>query len=175
MAITVRLRLTREEVALALPDPGMPLKVRRYPVTPIGMDHVLVDFDVPEIDAAAHEVRVDGRVRAPLVLTLEDLRSRPAASMPVMMECAGSGRARLGQQLSDFGQGVCLRGPTGAWDLEGLFIRLGAAIDSVGANRVVLDTRSRGQAPAAEVPPLDAGGSDRGVARPVGGGDANAV
>jgi circadian clock protein KaiC len=29
---------------------------------------------------------------------------------------------------------------TGAWDLEGLFIRLGAAIDSVGANRVVLDT-----------------------------------
>ena len=29
---------------------------------------------------------------------------------------------------------------TGAWDLEGLFIRLGASIDSVGANRVVLDT-----------------------------------
>jgi circadian clock protein KaiC len=29
---------------------------------------------------------------------------------------------------------------TGAWDLEGLFIRLGAAIDSVGAKRVVLDT-----------------------------------
>lgn len=29
---------------------------------------------------------------------------------------------------------------TGAWDLEGLFIRLGAAIDSVGAKRVALDT-----------------------------------
>ncbi|MGZ6639612.1 MAG: circadian clock protein KaiC, partial [Solirubrobacteraceae bacterium] len=29
---------------------------------------------------------------------------------------------------------------TGAWDLEGLFIRLGAAIESVGANRVALDT-----------------------------------
>ena len=29
---------------------------------------------------------------------------------------------------------------TGAWDLEGLFIRLGAAIESLGANRVVLDT-----------------------------------
>jgi circadian clock protein KaiC len=28
----------------------------------------------------------------------------------------------------------------GAWDLEGLFIRLGAAIDSVGATRVVIDT-----------------------------------
>jgi circadian clock protein KaiC len=29
---------------------------------------------------------------------------------------------------------------TGAWDLSGLFIRLGAAIDEVGAKRVVLDT-----------------------------------
>ncbi len=29
---------------------------------------------------------------------------------------------------------------TGAWDLEGLFVRLGAAIDEVGATRVVLDT-----------------------------------
>jgi circadian clock protein KaiC len=29
---------------------------------------------------------------------------------------------------------------TGAWDLSGLFIRLGAAIDQVGAKRVVLDT-----------------------------------
>jgi len=28
----------------------------------------------------------------------------------------------------------------GAWDLEGLFIRLGAAIDEVGAKRVVIDT-----------------------------------
>src|SRR3989339_620510 len=29
---------------------------------------------------------------------------------------------------------------TGAYDLEGLFIRLGLAIDSIGAKRVVLDT-----------------------------------
>jgi circadian clock protein KaiC len=29
---------------------------------------------------------------------------------------------------------------TGAWDLSGLFIRIGAAIDAVGAKRVVLDT-----------------------------------
>ena len=29
---------------------------------------------------------------------------------------------------------------TGDWDLDGLFIRLGAAIDAVGAKRVVLDT-----------------------------------
>ena len=29
---------------------------------------------------------------------------------------------------------------TGEYDLEGLFIRLGSAIDSIGAKRVVLDT-----------------------------------
>ena len=74
MAITVRPGFTREEVALALRDPGMPLEALRYPVTPIGMDCVLVDSDVPEIDAAVYELRVDGRVRAPLVLALEGLR-----------------------------------------------------------------------------------------------------
>jgi DMSO/TMAO reductase YedYZ molybdopterin-dependent catalytic subunit len=34
-------------------------------------------------------------VREPLALTLEDLRARPAVTRPVVMECAGSGRARL--------------------------------------------------------------------------------
>ena len=29
---------------------------------------------------------------------------------------------------------------TGDWDLDGLFLRLGAAIDAVGAKRVVIDT-----------------------------------
>jgi len=95
MPITASPEFTREEVALALRNPGMPLEALRHPVTPIGMHYVLVHFDVPEIDAAGYELRVDGRVRAPLVLTLEDLRSRPAISMAVMMECAGSGRARL--------------------------------------------------------------------------------
>jgi sulfane dehydrogenase subunit SoxC len=95
MPITASSDFTREEVALALRNPGMPLEALRYPVTPIGMHYVLIHFDVPEIDAATYELRVDGRVRTPLALTLADLRARPAVSMPVMMECAGSGRARL--------------------------------------------------------------------------------
>jgi DMSO/TMAO reductase YedYZ molybdopterin-dependent catalytic subunit len=95
MPIATSQDFTREEVALALRNPGMPLEALREPVTPIGMHYVLVHFDVPAIDAAAHELRVDGRVRRPLTLTLEDLRSRPAVAMPVMMQCAGGGRARL--------------------------------------------------------------------------------
>jgi DMSO/TMAO reductase YedYZ molybdopterin-dependent catalytic subunit len=85
----------QEEVALALRNPGMPLEALRHPVTPIGMHYVLVHFDVPALEAGTHELVVDGRVRSPLTLTLEDLRARPAVSMPVMLECAGSGRAHL--------------------------------------------------------------------------------
>ncbi len=95
MATTTNPQFTREEVGLALRNPGMPLEALRYPITPIGMHYVLVHFDIPQINAESYELQVDGRVRQQLSLTLEDLRSRPAVSMPVMMECAGSGRARL--------------------------------------------------------------------------------
>lgn len=95
MAITDDPGFTREEVGLALRNPGMPLEALRRPITPIGMHYVLIHFDVPEVDAAAYELVVDGRVSRPTTLTLGDLRARPAVSMPVIMECAGSGRARL--------------------------------------------------------------------------------
>lgn len=95
MATTTKSEFTREEVGLALRNPGMPLEALRRPVTPAGMHYVLVHFDVPDVDAASYELRVDGRVSEPLSLTLDDVRARPAVSRPVVMECAGSGRARL--------------------------------------------------------------------------------
>jgi DMSO/TMAO reductase YedYZ molybdopterin-dependent catalytic subunit len=95
MPITDDAGFTRDEVGLALRNPGMPLEALRRPITPIGMHYLLIHFDVPEIDAAAFELVVDGRVRAPLRLTLDELRARPAVTMAVMMECAGSGRAHL--------------------------------------------------------------------------------
>jgi DMSO/TMAO reductase YedYZ molybdopterin-dependent catalytic subunit len=95
MPITDDPGFTRDEVGLALRNPGMPLEALRRPITPIGMHYVLIHFDVPELDAAAFGLVVDGRVRAPLELTLDDLRARPAVTMAVMMECAGGGRAHL--------------------------------------------------------------------------------
>jgi sulfane dehydrogenase subunit SoxC len=86
---------TREEVRLALRNPGMPLEALRRPVTPIGMHYLLIHFDVPVIEEADHTLRVDGRVATPLALSMDDLRARPAVTMPVVMECAGSGRAHL--------------------------------------------------------------------------------
>ena len=95
MPIATSSEFTREEVALALRNPGMPLEALRHDVTPIGMHYVLIHFDVPAVDPTTFELTVDGRVRAPLALTLADLRARPRVSMPVMMECAATGRARL--------------------------------------------------------------------------------
>ena len=51
MAITDDIGFTREEVGLALRNPGMPLEALRRPITPIGMHYVLVHFDVPDLDA----------------------------------------------------------------------------------------------------------------------------
>jgi sulfane dehydrogenase subunit SoxC len=95
MAIATSTEFTREEVRLALRNPGMPLEALRRSITPIGMHYLLVHFDVPDVDPTTFELVVDGRVRHPVTLTLDDLRARPAVSMPVMMECAGSGRAHL--------------------------------------------------------------------------------
>ncbi len=95
MPIATSTEFTREEVGLALRNPGMPLEALRRAITPIGMHYVLIHFDVPDVDPASFELAVDGRVSRPAALTLEDLRARPAVTMPVMMECAGSGRAHL--------------------------------------------------------------------------------
>lgn len=86
---------TRDEVRLALRNPGMPLEALRRPVTPVGMHYVLIHFDVPVLDDAGHELLVDGRVGTPLTLSMDDLRARRAVTMPIVMECAGSGRAHL--------------------------------------------------------------------------------
>jgi sulfane dehydrogenase subunit SoxC len=85
----------REEVGLALRNPGMPLEGLRYPITPTGMHYLLIHFDVPFIDPTTYELSVGGRVRNPLRLALDDLKARPAVRVPVMMECAGIGRAHL--------------------------------------------------------------------------------
>jgi sulfane dehydrogenase subunit SoxC len=86
---------SREEVGLALRNPGMPLEGLRYPITPIGMHYLLIHFDIPHLDPRTYRLLVTGRFNNPLELSLEDIRSRPRVTMPVMMECGGNGRAHL--------------------------------------------------------------------------------
>jgi DMSO/TMAO reductase YedYZ molybdopterin-dependent catalytic subunit len=86
--------LTFEELQLAARNRGLPLEALRYDVTPTGLHYLLVHFDIPAIEAAQWRLRIEG-VRRPLSLSLDDIRARRRVTMPVTLECAGNGRARL--------------------------------------------------------------------------------
>ena len=94
-ATTTSPEFSREEVGLALRNPGMHLEGLRYPITPTGMHYLLIHFDIPHVDPSTYTLPVTGRVRNPLELSLEGIKSRPRVTMPVMMECGGNGRAHL--------------------------------------------------------------------------------
>jgi sulfane dehydrogenase subunit SoxC len=87
--------VTREELEQATRNHGMQLEGLRYDVTPSGMHYLVIHFDIPAADERTWTVEVDGLVDRPLSLSMADLRSRPAVTQAVTMECAGNGRALL--------------------------------------------------------------------------------
>jgi DMSO/TMAO reductase YedYZ molybdopterin-dependent catalytic subunit len=87
--------LTSEELGLAARNHAMPLEALRYPVTPVGMHYLLTHFDIPVVDPAAWSLSIEGLVERPLILTLDELRSRPAETRVLTMECAGNGRSLM--------------------------------------------------------------------------------
>lgn len=87
--------LTPDELQLAVRNHSMPLEALHYDVTPIGLHYLLIHFDIPVVDASAYRLKIGGRVRKPLELTLEEIERRPSTTITVTLECAGNGRARL--------------------------------------------------------------------------------
>ena len=85
----------REEVQLALRNRGMPLEALRYPITPTGIHYLLVHFDIPDVDAVEWRLKVGGLTSTSLSLSLDQIKERPAVTVPTTMECAGNGRAHL--------------------------------------------------------------------------------
>src|SRR2546427_11316347 len=84
-----------DELQLAVRNHSLPLEALRYPITPIGLHYLLIHFDIPRVDPSEWRLAVGGHVRAPLTLTLDDLKRRPAGTRAGTMECAGNGRANL--------------------------------------------------------------------------------
>lgn len=64
-------------------------------ITPPGAHYVRCNFDVPDVDAAAHLVAVEGAIAEPFTLAAADLGALPQRSVTVTMECAGNGRLDL--------------------------------------------------------------------------------
>jgi DMSO/TMAO reductase YedYZ molybdopterin-dependent catalytic subunit len=84
-----------EELQLAARNHGLPLEALRWDVTPVGLHYLLTHYDIPDVDADAWRLEVDGLVERPLSLSLADLRDRLAVELAVTMECAGNGRAHV--------------------------------------------------------------------------------
>ena len=99
----------REEVQLAIRNRGIPLEAMRYSITPTGLHYLIIHFDLPDVRLENWNLSVEGLVTSPLRLTLDDLRDRPAVTLPVTMECAGNGRALLSP-----------RSTTQPWFVEGV-------------------------------------------------------
>lgn len=70
-----------------------PLRALAEPVTPTADFYQRTNFLIPEIDPAAWSLSVDGLVRRPLALSWDEVRSMPARSVAVTLECAGNGRS----------------------------------------------------------------------------------
>ena len=87
--------VTLDELRLAARNHAMPLEALRFPITPVGLHYLLTHYDIPAVDAEAWRLEIGGCVERPLSLSLDDLRAREAVTVPVTLECAGNGRARL--------------------------------------------------------------------------------
>lgn len=74
-------RISREELQLAARNHGMPLEALRYDVTPAGLHYLLIHYDIPEVDLDAWRLRIGGRVRRPLELSMRDLTARATSTL----------------------------------------------------------------------------------------------
>ena len=88
-------RYTREEIALASRNSGMPLEALRYDVTPAGLHYLLIHFDIPGADPQDWRLGIGGLVERPQALSLAQIARFPARTLRVTMECAGNGRGRV--------------------------------------------------------------------------------
>jgi sulfane dehydrogenase subunit SoxC len=87
--------ISADELQLALRNSGMPLEALRWPITPLGLHYLLIHYDIPAVDMAQWRLEVGGCIDHPRTLSLDQLERRETVTVPVTMECAGNGRARL--------------------------------------------------------------------------------
>jgi DMSO/TMAO reductase YedYZ molybdopterin-dependent catalytic subunit len=90
--------ITYEELQLAARNHGLPLEALRHAVTPVGLHYLLIHYDIPDV-GPDWRLELDGRVRTPLSLGIDEIRSRPPVTARVTMECAGNGRAALSPHI----------------------------------------------------------------------------
>ncbi len=86
---------SQQETTLAFRCHGMQEEFLDRAITPLGAHFLLIHFDVPDLKIEDYSLAVGGQVRTPLVVGLDDLKSRPSVTQVVTMECAGTGRSTM--------------------------------------------------------------------------------
>jgi hypothetical protein len=84
-----------DDLALATRNHGLPLELLRHDLTLLGAHYLLTHYDIPYVDPRTFRLELGGAVDHPVSLTLDELKARPTVTVPVTLECAGNGRARL--------------------------------------------------------------------------------
>ena len=135
-------RFVREEVALASRNSGMPLEALRYDVTPAGLHYLLIHFDIPDA-GTDWSLSLGGLVAKPRSLSLQEIRSLPARTLRVTLECAGNGRGQMSPRYPSMPwleEGVS----TAEWTGTPLAPLLEAAGVSASAREIVFRGTDRG-------------------------------
>ncbi len=78
---------------------GFPLESLSHDITPTGLHYLLIHYDVPHIDPATYVLKIHGAVQRPVSWDLATIKSRPAQSRAVTMECGGAGRVHQKYRL----------------------------------------------------------------------------
>src|ERR1700704_5089275 len=68
-------------------------------LTPSELFYIRSHFPTPDLDRASYQLRIDGAVRHPLVLSYDKLRSMPSETRVATLECAGNSRVFLVPQV----------------------------------------------------------------------------
>lgn len=98
------------EVQLANRNHGALTETLGLDITPLGLHYLLTHFDVPLLPREGFRLAFEGAFEAPFSLSLEEIEALPQVTLPVTMECAGNGRARLDPRPVSMPWGECAVG-----------------------------------------------------------------
>ena len=121
-------------------------------VTPTELFYIRSHFPAPRLDRASYQLRIDGAVGSPFVLTYDALRSMPSETRVATLECAGNSRVFLVPQAPEAQWEL---GAVGNAEWTGVPLRtlLARADLATDACEIVLEGADRGTPKEEPIPP----------------------
>jgi DMSO/TMAO reductase YedYZ molybdopterin-dependent catalytic subunit len=121
-------------------------------LTPTELFYIRSHFPIPALDRASYQLRIDGAVRRPFILSYDELRNMPSETRVATLECAGNSRVFLVPQVqgAQWGLGAVSNAEWTGVPLRVLLERAGLEED---ACEIVLEGADRGTPKEEPVPP----------------------